>query len=144
MTAQNLSELNPAFSYPETVALAKSRAVFPESVQATKAEDARDRVIYVVGPPYTKEVFLSGGVEIRKSMPFCYIFDRKEAPNPKSLLPMIALGRLTSESRVQILVYNADQPQPVFKLDGSLADIRNSQYPFSDRDAIVITVTNTR
>jgi len=154
--AQSAEPTKP-FSYAETVALVKERALPPEQrsaqnnnrprailfndpAQSEKAEPAPSERIYVAGPTQTNEIYFADGKEVQKSVPYCYILDPASVRNPSNLWSIVLDGYNVNEGQFQLLLYRADQNEPTFKLVGKYAEIKNSQFPFKNGDLIVVSV----
>lgn len=155
--AQSAEPAKP-FSYADTVALVKERALSPEQrrtaqpkdrpkliqfgdpAQGEKTEPAPSERIYVAGPTQTDEIYFANGKEVQKSVPYCYILEPAAVRNPSNLWPIVLDGHNVNEERFQLLLYRADQNEPAFKLVGKYAEIKNSQFPFKNGDLIVVSV----
>ncbi|PTX97185.1 hypothetical protein DB345_08400 [Spartobacteria bacterium LR76] len=155
--AQSADPAKP-FSYADTVALVKERALSPEQrraanpnngrpvihfndpAQGEKTEPAPSERIYVAGPTQTDEIYFSNGKEVQKSVPYCYILETAAVRNPSNLWPIVLDGHNVNEERFQLLLYRADQNEPAFKLVGKYEEIKNSQFPFKNGDLIVVSV----
>ena len=154
--AQSAEPAKP-FSYADTVALVKERALSPEQrsaqndnrpraihfndpAQGEKTEPVPSERIYVAGPRLTNEIYFSNGKEIQKSVPYCYILDPASVRNPSNLWSIVLDGYNVNEERFQLLLYRADQNEPTFKLVGKYAEIKNSQFPFKNGDLVVVSV----
>ncbi|GAT31713.1 hypothetical protein TSACC_2107 [Terrimicrobium sacchariphilum] len=155
--AQSADPAKP-FSYADTVALVKERAVSLEQQRAAMANDPRFRTpsgdlaqgqkpeksapegIFVTGPTQTNESYFIDGKEVQKSIPYCRILDPAFVRNPESLLPKVFENQPYGGNVIQLLVYHADQNQPAFKLVGKAEEIQHSQFPFKNGDLIVVSV----
>ncbi len=127
--AQSADSAKP-FSYADTVALVKERALSPEqrsglpnnrprSIQFTdpakseKTEPAPSERIYVAGPTQTNEIYFANGKEVQKSVPYCYILETAAVRNPATygrLFWMVTMSMRSGFNSSSIAPTRTSQP----------------------------------
>lgn len=125
-SAQVPVEVLKPFNYEKAAAVAKERIA---------ANLDLNKVVIVMGPVRNVETRIIDGKETTLSIPYCRALVEQESKNPETLSRYSDFG---GYKRLQLVVYRANQSQPVVQISGTPSEISHAQFPFAGGDIIVI------
>jgi len=124
--AQAPVEVLKPFNYEQAATLAKERI---------GANVDPNKVVIVLGPVQNIETRIVDGKEATLSIPYCRALVEQESKNPETLS---RYSDFSGYNKLQLVVYRANQSQPVVQITGTPSEISHAQFPFAGGDIIVI------